>query len=391
MQYSRLDIIISFPLLLIVIFYVAGCFSEISKEEAQAKTEKLFQKELNKDNIQNAFLKVYSPSQEIDWNFVGGEFQNGETVSQDNPFYTASIGKTFTSTAIAILVEQGRLDFEDKAMDYLPASVMANLHTFEGKDYSCEITIAQLLQHTSGLPDYFEGKTIDGSPNIMEIMFADTEKFWTPIEMLDFTKEKMQPLFAPGTAYSYSDTEYVLLGLIIENISKRSLHNFFEMHFFEPLKMEHTYMYSRSEPLKKTDKLSEIYAGDIEVSAMTSLSADWAGGGLVSTAGDLIKFQQALFTGKIVSEKTLATMQNWVPETQGMDYGFGLRKISFKKLFPTLPDLTAIGHSGSTGSFMFYCPELNVFLSGSLNQTEEVKNAVVLMAEILSFIQQTNK
>ena len=57
-------------------------------------------------------------------------------------------------------------------------------------------------------------------------------------------------------------------------------------------------------------------------------------------------------------------MQNWVPETRGMEYGFGLRKVTFKKLFPTLPDLTVIGHSGSTGSFMFYCPELDVYLAG---------------------------
>jgi D-alanyl-D-alanine carboxypeptidase len=79
-------------------------------------------------------------------------------------------------------------------------------------------------------------------------------------------------------------------------------------------------------------------------------------------------------------------MQNWTPETRGMEYGFGLRKIAFRKLFPTLPDLTIIGHSGSTGSFMFYCPELDVYLAGTLNQTEEVKESVVLMVKVLSFI-----
>jgi D-alanyl-D-alanine carboxypeptidase len=79
-------------------------------------------------------------------------------------------------------------------------------------------------------------------------------------------------------------------------------------------------------------------------------------------------------------------MQNWVPESHGMEYGFGLRKIEFKKLFPVLPDLTIVGHSGSTGSFMYYCPELDVYLAGTLNQTDEVKNSLELMGKILDVI-----
>ena len=373
----------------IAVFLSKGCSSNLKLDEAHHRTEKLFQKELKKDNVQNAFLRVYSPSQKIDWNFWGGKFQNGEAVTTANPFYTASIGKTFTSTAISVLVEQGKLKFEGKISEYLPDTILKNLHVFDGKDYSGEVTVAQLLQHTSGLPDYFEGETIDGSPNVMEQMFADTEKFWQPLETIDFVKEKMQPLFVPGTGYRYTDTEYVLLGLIIENVSEMPLHEFFQNHFFDPLEMTHTYMNLRSEPLEKTAKLSEAYAGDFEASTLTSLTADWAGGGLVSTTGDLVKFQHALFSGKIVSEETLKTMQNWVPETRGMEYGFGLRKISFKKLFPTLPDLTVVGHSGSTGSFMYYCPELDVYLAGTLNQTDEVKDSVVLMVKVLSLIQKT--
>jgi D-alanyl-D-alanine carboxypeptidase len=381
-----------YPLVFFLILFLSkGCSSELPLEEAYDKTEKLFQKELKKDNVQNAFLAVYSPSQNIDWSFAGGEFQNGESVSAANPFYTASIGKTFTATAIAILVEQNELKFEDKISIYLPDSILKNLHILEGNDYSGEITIAQLLQHTSGLPDYFEGETIDGSPNVMEEIFADTAKFWQPVETIDFAKKKMQPLFVPGTNYNYTDTEYVLLGLIIENVSGMSLHDFFRKNIFKQLKMQHSYMNLRSAPIEKIGRISELYAGDFEASTLTSLSADWAGGGLVSTTGDLIKFQHALFSGEIVSEKTLQTMQNWVPETRGMEYGFGLRKISFKELFLVLPDLTIIGHSGSTGSFMFYFPELDVYLAGTLNQTDEVKNSVKFMVKIVALLDKTEK
>lgn len=389
----NLSIINKCKFCVVAIFVTVGVFIQCSSEkdsvDAKHETEKLFQKQLKKDDVHNAYLQVFSPSLNIDWEFIGGEFQNGEVVSAGNPFYTASIGKTFTATAIAILAEENKLNFNDKIRTYLSPEILRNLHVYKGKDYSGEITIAQLLQHTSGLPDYFEGKTSDGSHNVMEQIFSDTEKFWKPIETIQFAKENMQPLFAPGTSYNYTDTEYVLLGLIIENLSGFSLPEYFRNNFFEPLKMKHTSMYLRSEPIQKTGKLAEIFVGDFEASRMTSLTADWAGGGLVSTTNDLVKFQQTLFSGEIISAETLKTMQNWIPETRGMEYGFGLRKISLKKLFPTLPDLTIIGHSGSTGSFMFYCPELDVYLAGTLNQTDEVKNSVVLMVKVLTLIKKT--
>ncbi len=377
--------------LLLVMLIFERCFSDISLDEVHAKARELFQKKLVKEDVHNAFLRVYSSSLQINWEFVGGQFQNGEPVTEANPFYTASIGKTFTATAIAILVEQGKLRFEEKISQYLPDSIMENLHVFEGNEYSGKITLAQLLQHTSGLPDYFEGTTVDGSPNVMELLFDAPERFWKPVEMIRFAKEKMQPLSVPGTNYHYTDTEYVLLGLIVENVSGVPLPDFFKTHFFAPLEMEHTYMFLRSEPLGEIAKIAEVYAGDYEVSAITSLSADWAGGGLVSTGNDLVRFQQELFSGKIISEKTLEKMQNWMPETHGMEYGLGLRKIVFKELFPALPDLTAIGHSGSTGSFLFFCPELDVYIAGTLNQTDEVKSSVLLMAEVLALIQKAQK
>ena len=377
----------------VAIFVAVGvliqCSSKMDIVDAKHKTEKLFQNQLKKDKVHNAFLQVLSPSLNIDWEFVGGEFKNGEAVTAANPFYTASIGKTFTATAISILVEQNKLNFNDKIGKYLPTEIVQNLHVINGKDYTEEITIAQLLQHTSGLPDYFEGETTDGSPNVIEQIFAEPNKFWEPEETIQFAKEKMNPLFTPGTSYNYTDTEYVLLGLIIENLSGLSLPRFFRNYFFEPLGMKHTSMHKRSEPIEKTGELAEMFIGDFEASTMTSLSADWAGGGLVSTSSDLIKFQHALFTGEIISAETLKKMQNWTPETHGMEYGFGLRKIVLKKLFPTLPDLTLVGHSGSTGSYLFYCPELDVYLAGTLNQSDEVKNSVILMAKVLALIQKT--
>ena len=354
-------------------------------EKARNKTERLIKKELKKENVHNVFLYVFSPSHKIDWNFTVGN-SKGAQVSKDTPFYTASIGKTFTATAIAVLEEQGKLSFNDKINKYLSEEIMDGLHVLEGTEYSNDITVSQLLQHTSGLPDYFEGETIDGSPNVMELIFNDMTRFWNPLETIMFTKEKMIPLFAPGTDYHYSDTEYVLLGFIVEKLSEMPLENFFISNFFEPLNMRNTSMNLRSEPLSKTPQSADFYVGDFESGNMKSLSSDWAGGGLLSTTSDLVKFQLALNKGEIVSEKTLEKMQNWTHETKGMYYGYGLRKIVFQELFPGLPKLEIIGHSGSTASFMYYCPSLDVYLAGSLNQTEEVKNSVILMVKVLSIL-----
>lgn len=350
------------------------------------KFEQLLDKQVEKEKVHNVFLSVYSSSRKIDWNMAMGEFQDGREVGLQNPFYTASIGKTFTATAIAVLVEMGKLKFEDKIDRFLSAKIMKDLHVMDEVDYSSQISIAQLLQHTSGLPDYFEGATVDGSPNLLELLFVNPSKFWTPLETIHFAKQKMKPDFAPGTDYGYTDTEFVLLGLIIESVSDLPLHTFFQKYFFQPLGMKNSSMYLRSEPLEGIGKMAEFYVNDMECSGMRSLSSDWAGGGLVSTAADLNRFQLALHSGKIISEKTLEVMKNWIPETYGMYYGFGLRKVELTKLISDSPTLQLIGHSGSTASFMYYCPQFDVYLAGTLNQTNEVKSLIKLMANMLAII-----
>lgn len=352
--------------------------------QTRAKIEKLFLRELRQKSIHNAFLQVSSPTLQVDWNFAGGEFASGKKVSDKNPFLTASIGKTFTATAIAILAEQCRVDFNHYINQYLSEDIMDGLHVYEGTDYSHEITLAHLLQHTSGLPDCFEDTTLDGGKNLIQQLLSNPGKYWEPEEAIRLAKEKMRPHFAPGKGYHYTDTEYMLLGLIIEKVTSQALADYFKAVFFEPLRMNATAMHLRSESLQPTGPLAEIYVGHQEISGYTSLSADWAGGGLSSTADDLNNFQKALHSGQLVSLATIDLMQQWTPESKGMYYGFGLRKFVFNELFPLLPRLEIIGHSGSTGSFMYYCPQLDVYLSGTFNQTEAVKKSIVLLVKVLS-------
>ncbi len=370
-------------ILLICVLSASLLFAQKNEPKVIKRIDQLIEKELRKSTIHNAYLSVYSPSKNFEWHTAKGEFKDGSEVTLENPFYTASIGKTFTATAIGMLVDQGELGFEDPISKYLPQEMIEGLHVLNGTDYGDEILIRHLLQHTSGLPDYFGRETADGSPGVLDLVLAEPDHFWEPEELITYAKDHYKPFFPPGTDYEYTDTEYVLLGLIVEKAGGKPLHEFFQMLIFEPLAMNHTYLNRRSAALNPTPKMAEMYADEYEVSSFTSLSADWAGGAIVSTGKDLITFLMALRNEQLVSAATWKAMQQWTDETKGMDYGFGLRKISFRELSAALPRWQAIGHSGLNGTSMYYCPELDIYIAGTLNQLSASKEAVVLMAKVL--------
>ncbi len=371
---------------LVVISLCFLSYTLFGQQTVNKEIETLFYAQLEKGNVHNASLQVYSKSKGIDIRLADSDNRIEEPISIDNPMYTASITKMLTATAIGILKDAQKLNFEDKIYRYLPEQLMKDLHVFEGKEYSKNITIAHLLQHTSGLPDYFTGTTVDGSPNVINQLLVDTNKPWSPREMIGFTKEKMEPHFAPGQGYHYTDTEYVLLALIIEKVSGTALDRFFKEFIFEPLGMDASYLNLKSAPIKKQLPIAKFYVGDIALSSIQSLSADWGGGGLVSTTEDLIQFLRAYQTDKIVDEGTRLAMQHWVKETKGMEYGYGIRKVSFKNLFDTDTKLEVIGHTGSTASFLWYCPQLEMYISGTLNQLEASKSTLQLVYDILRLI-----
>lgn len=338
---------------------------------------------LKAEDIHNGFLQIKSGDEAIDWTFIDGTFQDGTPVSEANRFHSTSVGKMLTATLIMKLMEEGKLDLDDSISKHLPAEIVEGLHVHEGKDYSSTITIAQLLQHTSGLPDYIMDAPKDGSSNMMTLFFQQPNRFWEVEELLAFSKEKLEAHFPPGEGYFYTDTEYVLLGLIIEEKHQKGLHQVLLDELFEPLQMTHTAMFKRSEAISGSARMAEFYINQTDISNYESLSIDWAGGGLVTTTEDLLRFHEVLFSGQIISKATLESMQDWQPESQGTYYGFGLRKYVFKEFSKLLPKLTLIGHSGISAAFSFYCPELDVYIAGTFNQTNQMEQAVRFLIETL--------
>ena len=376
---------------IITIFFISSMSYSQQLKTAVEKVDALLAQQLLQPHVHHAFLTVDSDALDIHWNFTKGHFQNGTKVTNANPFLSTSVAKTVTATLIMILQEEGKLDVEDRLSEYLSSEIMNGLHTFQGIDYSCEIRIKQLLQHTSGLPDYFVDAPTAG-PTFMELLFIDAERFWQPLETLQFAKTKLQPHFPPGDGYHYSDTEYVLLGLLIEELTGKPLHDVYHEKIFAPLQMKQTYMHLRSKPTDSSTKnLAEVFISDAEISAFKSLSADWAGGGIATTAQDLLKFHKALFEEKLISKKGFRAMQKWTEESFGLSYGYGLRKLDLKKLNPEFGKYSLIGHSGTTGSFMYFCPELQVYLTGTFDQSDYQRTHVNFLMEVLTLLKQSSK
>ncbi|WP_044208720.1 serine hydrolase [Flammeovirga sp. OC4] len=370
--------------LLFVLINFVGLLA-VAQQPIETTIEQRFNTELEKRIIKSGILHVYSASRDIHFRLAKSK---EDSISIHSPFYTASITKMLTATAIGILKEQQLLDFEDKIVQYLPDSLMNKLHVLDGKDYSKDLKIAHLLQHTSGLPDYFTDITNDESPNIINQLIIQPNKSWSAEEMIQFSKDKMTPLFIPGEGYHYTDTEYVLLALIIENLSDLSLAMFFQQYIFQPLNMNSSYInLNENKAMVNKRSLVKFYAGDYELSSLKSLSADWGGGGLVSSTKDLIKFFEALNQDKILKKETRLAMQHWIDESVGMEYGFGIRKVTLDKLINTETRLEIIGHNGSTASFLWYCPQLDTYISGTLNQLEASKAAMILVCDILRIIE----
>ncbi len=283
----------------------------------------------------------------------------------DQPYFIASTTKLFTTAIILKLRAEGKLSLDDKVSKYLDKSILLGLHIYKGKDYSQELTIKHLLSHTSGLPDYFQGKGTTGKSLENEITEGN-DQFWTFEQAIERTK-KMAPLFAPETKgkANYSDANFQLLGKIIETITYISYSKNCKDFIFQPLGLMDTYLYQDS-----TDKTPKtLYYKDNELNvpkAMTSFGAD---GGIVSTSKDMLVFIESFFSGKLFPSSYIGELQEWNKIFFPMQSGIGIHLFKLPWIFnPTGAVPYFIGHSGLSGALAYYSPKENIFIVGTVNQ-----------------------
>jgi len=236
-------------------------------------------------------------------------------------FHLASITKIFTAVAVLKLIDEGKLELKNKAINYLDSSLVNPI------PYIDKIEIGQLLDHSSGIYSF------NNDMEYIETLIGDRafeEVKWSPEQLIALAYgERVEPQGEPGSGHYYGDTNYILLGLIIEKISGRPFRRFIKENILDPLALKNTGFYSAT--VNKTNvelsstvqgylKRSEDLDGFItihpsfkEVSAglvNTSLAGEKidAGAGMVSTAKDLMKFGTALYSGSLLSSQSL----NWL-------------------------------------------------------------------------------
>ncbi|GAB3937958.1 serine hydrolase domain-containing protein [Kribbella albertanoniae] len=260
------------------------------------------------------------------WVGASGVAEIGTAIPVDpaGSFRIGSVTKTFTATVVLQLVGEGVLALDDSVDRWLPGVVPA------GK----AITLRQLLNHTSGLYDYT--KDLPDTAGVIRDRFVH----WDPRATVD--SAAVQPLsFEPGATYSYSNTNYLVLGLIIEAATSKSFETEIESRILHPLDLQQTGAPGDVATLPEPHARGYLTVDDqlVDISDFNASQA-WAAGEFVSTASDLNRFYAALLTGKLLRPAELEAMQTTIlTDDAWHGSGLGLSRIA-------LPNLTLWGHSG---------------------------------------------
>jgi D-alanyl-D-alanine carboxypeptidase len=290
-------------------------------------------------------------------------------LTADTEFAVASISKTFLAALILALAEEGRLDLEASVGSYLPDLVIDPL-----------ITVHQLLDHTSGLHDFFY------DPDIDEVLLADRTRAWTAAEALSYVG---RPYFKPGKGWHYSNTNYVVLGLLAEAIGGAPLAEQLRVRFLAPLGLDHTHYQGVEKPLGPLarayrfsgpgPRLTPIPLSDgSNIVPFTSVvTAAGSAGSMASTADDLVTWAKALYGGRLLTPASLTAMVADVavtaPFKPSIPYGLGVQAA-------TVDGRPTLGHSGrllGSRTVVRWLPDQGIAIAVLTNQSRNDPNLVV--------------
>jgi D-alanyl-D-alanine carboxypeptidase len=257
------------------------------------------------------------------WTGASGLARDGVTrLDGSSPFAIASITKTFTATLVLQLVDEGRLSLHDKVAELLPDVPVP-----------ADVTVEQLLRHTSGIADLLNP--------LRDRLNASIEQRWQPAEVVAAVAAAVsQPWFAPGTAWAYSNTNYVLLGMIIERVGDRSFKKQLHDRILSPLALEST---------------GELLGhGAPPLMAPSWASAFGTSGCMYASAHDLLRWGDALYGGQVLGPRALRHMIDF----RRHGYGMGAERIR-------VGDVRGYGHSGllrGYTSLLVHLPDSRVTL-----------------------------
>ncbi len=276
----------------------------------------------------------------------------------DMAFRIGSITKQFTAIAILQLVEAGKVSLRDSIQRYVP--------DYPHQQYP--VTIEHLLTHTSGIKDY---QAVTNR--------AAERASYTPKQGVDYFKN--EPLeFKPGSKFRYSNSNYYLLGYILEVVAGQSYADYLQHNLLNKAGLQHTQYLIANEVVANMPQGYSRYDKGLELAELQDITIMYAAGGLASTAEDLFKWHQALRAGKLVSKKLLKKAHTPYRLSDGTysGYGYGwyLRKLDAS---------TTIEHAGSTDGFQadgIYLPDADTYVVTLFNCFEQDMDWTVLANDV---------
>ncbi len=272
------------------------------------------------------------------WGYAAGvaNLSTKKPMKTDFRFRLASVTKTFTATVVLQLAGENRLNLDDSIEKWLPGVIQGN-----GYDAK-QITIRQILNHTSGIAEYSRTKEAD--------FFKNRNKSFTAEDLVKLGLS-LPPDFAPGKGWSYSNTGYVLLGILIEKVTGNSYAEEIENRIIEPLELSNTFLPGNSSVIPGTNHARGYFqpdgASELKDITYYNPSIGNSAGDMISTADDLNKFFSYLLSGKLLKEQQLKQMLTTVPTGSAEIVGYGLGIYETR-----LPNGVSIwGHSGGIPGF----------------------------------------
>jgi D-alanyl-D-alanine carboxypeptidase len=345
-------------------------------------------------SVHNIELAVANEDGSYSWAGSAGvtHQQDRTPVAAETPIYLASVTKIYIATLVMVLSQDKLLSLDDPAARYLPAGLVDGIDVYGGHDYSRAVTVRQLVSMTSGIADYYEEKGPDGKTGL-DLFLADPAKTWTVAEMINRARTGLKPHFAPGTGLYYSDTNYQLLGMIIENVTRTPLATALQTYIVGPLGLRHTWLTGSPEPAGLAAP-ARVFDHQRDITTVRASTDYWADGGLVATPTDMIAFLRALHDGKIISPASLRTMQTWHNRDGSptlpapfIEYGYGLWHFQMTGPLAALKNVVPTwGATGSTGSFLYYSQPLDLYIAGTVDSASSVMTSFFLMAGAMSLV-----
>ena len=346
---------VKLPLVFPVLFLLTA-FSCGRERTIEERMQNVLDRGIQKYNVHGVSATVILPDDTI-WNGVSGASHDSVSIKPDMLFAIGSVTKNFVAALTLNLAEEEVLSLNDPLSKWLPSYPHVDGN----------ITIRQLLNHTSGLYMFWDNQ------QIWDDLKKDRAKCWTPEEVLEYIQE---PYFSAGEGWRYSNTNYLLLAMILNKATGSNLSTELKNRFCQPLGITDFYL---SQEEKLPENLAHVYGdnfqyGEAEMDVtflprMSHESITYGSSGIFTTSENLALWSKALFGGIILKDHSLNEMLTFIkfnPVSNMRAYGLGVqeytRRFSWGK--------RAIGHGGGnigTTTFMVYLPDYQVSVVVMIN------------------------